>query len=102
MEGRQHRQVVGWEFGVGGTSLVWAASEGDRRKVWSKAPTKPCGLTHVEASARGHKRRIPRRASVGRRRSQSGAGDNGRWGTKRWLAFMSPVKARTPAGVRRR
>ena len=57
------------------TSVVWAASEGDRRKVWSKAPTKPCGLTHVGASARGRKRRIPKRASVGRTRSQSAAGD---------------------------
>ena len=60
------------------TSVVWAASEGVRRKMWSRAPAKPCGLTHVGASARGCKRRIPRRASVGKTRSQSGAGETGR------------------------
>ena len=63
--------------------MVCAASEGVRRKVWSRAPTKPCELTQAGASARGCKRRNPRRASVGRTRSQSGAGETGTCGTKR-------------------
>ena len=48
------------------TSVEWASSEGDQRRMWSRAPTKPCGLTHVGASARGPEQRSPRRASVGR------------------------------------
>ena len=42
----------------------------------------PTGLTYVGASTRGHKRRIPRRASVGPTRSHSGGGDTGRWGAQ--------------------
>ena len=64
------------------TSVLWAASEGVPRKMWSRAPAKPCGLTHVGASARGCKRRIPRRASVGRTRSKSEAGEIGRCETQ--------------------
>ena len=82
--------------------MVWAASEGVRRKMWSRAPAKPCGLTHVGASARGCKRRLPRRASVGRMRSQSGAGETGRCGIQRQLVFRSPVKTTTLGGGRRR
>ena len=84
------------------TSVVWAASEGVRRKMWSRAPAKPCGLTHVGASARGRRRRIPRRVSVGRTRSQREAGVTGRCETQRQLAFRSPVRTTTLAGVRRR
>ena len=84
------------------TSVVWVASEGDRRKVWCKASMEPCGLTHVGASARGHKRRIPRGACVGKTTSHSGAGDTKRCGNQRQVALRSPVRTTTLTGVRRR
>ena len=102
MENGQHRQGVGWETGVG-AHFSGVGSFRGRLEEGMVQGTHEAWRAHPSGGlCKGAQAAHPQAVSVGRTRSQSGAGDTWRCGTQRQLALRSPVTTTTLAGVNRR